>query len=64
MVESGNDVEKDETFPDGPPVKAGDRTSNLFSTPAGYTYLSQFIDHDLTFDPVSVLQKANDGKAN
>ncbi|HEX9508218.1 MAG TPA: peroxidase, partial [Myxococcales bacterium] len=28
--------------------------------PAGYTYLGQFIDHDLTFDPVSSLQRAND----
>ena len=28
--------------------------------PAGYTYLGQFIDHDLTFDPVSFLQAKND----
>lgn len=27
---------------------------------AGYTYFGQFIDHDLTFDPASSLQKAND----
>ena len=27
---------------------------------AGYTYLSQFIDHDITFDPASFLQKEND----
>jgi hypothetical protein len=27
---------------------------------AGYTYLGQFIDHDITFDPASSLQKAND----
>ena len=27
---------------------------------AGYTYLGQFIDHDLTFDPASSLQKKND----
>ncbi|MEO5997609.1 MAG: heme peroxidase family protein [Chitinophagaceae bacterium] len=27
---------------------------------AGYTYLGQFIDHDLTFDPESSLQKQND----
>jgi hypothetical protein len=27
---------------------------------AGYTYLGQFIDHDLTFDPASSLQKADD----
>src|SRR5687767_9256122 len=26
---------------------------------AGYTYLGQFIDHDLTFDPTSSLQKEN-----
>src|SRR5262245_9284191 len=30
---------------------------------AGYTYLGQFIDHDLTFDPASSLQKANDPDA-
>ena len=30
---------------------------------AGYTYLGQFIDHDLTFDPNSSLQKANDPDA-
>jgi hypothetical protein len=27
---------------------------------AGYTYLGQFIDHDITFDPSSSLQKQND----
>ena len=31
--------------------------------PAGYTYLGQFIDHDLTFDPVSSLQRDNDPEA-
>ncbi|PWC51717.1 hypothetical protein TSA6c_17365 [Azospirillum sp. TSA6c] len=28
--------------------------------PAGYTYLGQFIDHDITFDPVSSLQRQSD----
>jgi Animal haem peroxidase len=28
--------------------------------PAGYTYLGQFIDHDLTFDPATTLQRRND----
>lgn len=28
--------------------------------PAGYTYLGQFIDHDITFDPTSDLQRRND----
>lgn len=31
-----------------------------FGIPAGYTYVGQFIDHDLTFDPVSALQGQND----
>jgi hypothetical protein len=31
--------------------------------PAGYTYLGQFIDHDLTFDPNSSLEKQNDLEA-
>jgi len=31
--------------------------------PAGYTYLGQFIDHDITFDPTSVLDKKNDPRA-
>ena len=31
--------------------------------PAGYTYLGQFIDHDLTFDPTSSLQTRNDPDA-
>jgi len=30
---------------------------------AGFTYLGQFIDHDLTFDPSSSLQKQNDPDA-
>ncbi|HEV7375987.1 MAG TPA: heme peroxidase family protein [Pyrinomonadaceae bacterium] len=30
---------------------------------AGYTYWGQFIDHDLTFDPASSLQKQNDPDA-
>jgi hypothetical protein len=31
--------------------------------PALYTYLGQFIDHDLTFDPASSLQQQNDPDA-
>jgi len=30
---------------------------------AGYTYLGQFIDHDITFDPNSKLQRENDPNA-
>jgi hypothetical protein len=28
--------------------------------PAGYTYLGQFIDHDITFDPVTSFERSND----
>ena len=31
--------------------------------PAGYTYLGQFVDHDITFDPTSVLERDNDPHA-
>jgi len=31
--------------------------------PSGYTYLGQFIDHDITFDPVSSLDRFNDPDA-
>jgi CBS domain-containing protein len=31
--------------------------------PAGYTYLGQFVDHDLTFDTASSLDRANDPDA-
>jgi len=31
-----------------------------FGISAGYTYFGQFIDHDLTFDPASSLQRQND----
>src|SRR5712672_2311039 len=31
--------------------------------PSAYTYLGQFIDHDLTFDPASNLQPQNDPEA-
>ncbi len=34
-----------------------------FRIPAGYTYLGQFIDHDITFDPTSSLDKQNDPDA-
>ncbi|HZS03974.1 MAG TPA: heme peroxidase family protein [Blastocatellia bacterium] len=49
MIEKAVDVEKD----DG-------SLSNNDRIPAGFTYLGQFIDHDLTFDPNSKLQRDND----
>jgi hypothetical protein len=42
--------------------RAGLSTENL-DLPAGYTYFGQFVDHDVTFDPTSNLQRANDPDA-
>ena len=39
------------------------RSENNDDIPAGYTYLGQFVDHDITFDPTSQLQRANDPDA-
>lgn len=38
---------------------AGDGNDNP-RIPAGYVYLGQFVDHDITFDPVSQLARRND----
>lgn len=37
-------------------------SDNVF-IPAGYTYFGQFLDHDVTFDPASSLDKVNDPDA-
>src|SRR5256886_125085 len=41
-----------------PETEADDEENTAIS--AGYTYLGQFIDHDLTFDPASSLERQND----
>lgn len=38
------------------PVQPGENPE----IPAGYVYVGQFVDHDITFDPTSVLQRRND----
>jgi hypothetical protein len=47
------------------PTPAGDASpaGDNPDIPAGYTYLGQFIDHDITFDPVSALERRNDPDA-
>jgi hypothetical protein len=42
--------------------KGGAKLANP-KIPAAYTYFGQFVDHDLTFDPVSSLQRQNDPDA-
>lgn len=47
--------------PEDPGDQGDDEDAGLDGPiPAGYTYLGQFIDHDITFDPVSSLQRLND----
>jgi hypothetical protein len=36
------------------------RSDNNPNIPAGFTYFGQFVDHDITFETLSSLQKAND----
>ena len=51
MVEPEPKPGEDDTAGDNPDI------------PAGFTYLGQFVDHDLTFDPTSRLQRDNDPDA-
>jgi hypothetical protein len=41
------------------PTAEGDNPGH----PAGYTFLGQFVDHDITFDPMSSLDRRNDPDA-
>jgi hypothetical protein len=49
----------DHMFEAGAGAPSGDNPD----IPAGFTYLGQFIDHDITFDPASSLQRENDPQA-
>ena len=51
MVEPEPQPGQDDTTGDNPDI------------PAGFTYVGQFVDHDLTFDPTSQLQRDNDPDA-
>ena len=44
----------------GGPMQEGRRAADNDRIPAGFTYLGQFIDHDITFDPISRIAKSND----
>src|SRR5215471_18156233 len=39
------------------PAAEGERDPEEGTIPAAYTYLGQFVDHDLTFDPTSQLRE-------
>ena len=44
-------------------MASGGSGEDNHSVSAGYTYLGQFIDHDVTFDPASKLERDNDPDA-
>jgi hypothetical protein len=46
--------------PNAPKDGPDDEESGI---PSGFTYFGQFVDHDLTFDPASSLQRQNDPEA-
>jgi hypothetical protein len=46
-----------------PPAAAALEPGENPDISAGYTYLGQFIDHDVTYDPLSSLQRQNDPDA-
>src|SRR6059058_1812510 len=48
-----------EPEPTGDEDPAGDNPT----IPAGFTYFGQFVDHDLTFDPTSQLQRQLPGRS-
>ncbi len=53
---------KPTSTPDKPITEAEPADENP-TIAAGYTYLGQFVDHDITFDPASSLQRQNDPDA-
>ena len=48
---------------DPPPPQPNPLSPDNPDLPAGFTFLGQFIDHDLTFDPTSSLERQNDPEA-
>src|SRR5262245_34282852 len=47
----------------GPMDGTDENPDNPAKLTAGFTFLGQFIDHDVTFDPTSILERQNDPEA-
>lgn len=45
------------------PIERSEPADENVRVAAGYTYFGQFVDHDITFDPASSLQRLNDPDA-
>ncbi|WP_309895945.1 heme peroxidase family protein [Archangium sp.] len=44
-------------------MDAGPTNPDNETIPAGFTFFGQFVDHDMTFDPTSILERQNDPEA-
>ena len=55
--------EPDDAQPAGGWSAGGQTDGDNPTIPAAYTYLGQFVDHDITFDPVSNVDRRNDPDA-
>jgi hypothetical protein len=58
----GGLMDAKDSAPGQPPQPGASNEDNL-SISAGFTFFGQFIDHDLTFDPTSILERQNDPEA-
>jgi hypothetical protein len=66
LLKLGQAMTADPELVDGKPAAAPETAERLqddeenAGIPAGYTYFGQFVDHDVTFDPMSSLMQQND----
>jgi hypothetical protein len=70
LADLGRAMIQEAETPFDEPLGKGDEDENTATLengelrlPAGYTYFGQFVDHDITFDPVSSLTRQNDPDA-
>lgn len=66
LADEGAMLSKPETSQANAPIATPEDKLDIeenFDIPAGYTYVGQFIDHDITFDPASQLDRLNDPEA-
>jgi hypothetical protein len=60
MVQELEEGKLDEPLGEEDPDENVAQLDGALRLPAGYTYFGQFVDHDITFDPVSSLTRQND----
>jgi hypothetical protein len=63
MIQQLEDGELDKPLGDPDDDENESQFDGVLRLPAGYTYFGQFVDHDITFDPVSSLERQNDPDA-